>query len=160
MNTLPLDHGLTAVPGIEVGHCEVANGASGCPVVLTRDSAVAGVDVRGGAPGTREIAPLDPVNTVQKIHAMVLSGGSAFGLDTASGVMRYLADHRIGVQSVGEILPIVSAAVLFDLGVSSVSNNHPGWDEGYAAAAIVLGVRHARSMGAYPSVDDFRNLKG
>lgn len=135
MNTPPLNHGLTAVAGIEVGHCEVANGASGCSVVLARNSAIAGVDVRGGAPGTREIALLDPVNTVQKIHAVVLSGGSAFGLDTASGVMRYLADHRIGVEIVGEIVPIVSAAVLFDLGVSDVPNNHPGRNEGYAAAA-------------------------
>lgn len=128
MNTPPLDFGLTAVPGIEVGHCEVANGASGCSVVLARESAVAGVDVRGGAPGTREIALLDPVNTVQKIHAVALSGGSAFGLDTASGVMRYLADHRIGVEIVGQVAPIVAGAVLFDLGVSDVPDNHPGRD--------------------------------
>lgn len=134
MSQPPLEHGLTAVPGIEVGHCEVDNGASGCSVILARNSAVAGVDVRGGAPGTREIALLDPVNTVQKIHAVVLSGGSAFGLDAASGVMRYLADRRIGVEIVGSIVPIVSAAVLFDLGVSDVPNNHPGAGEGYAAA--------------------------
>jgi L-aminopeptidase/D-esterase-like protein len=103
-------------------------------VVLARNSAVAGVDVRGGAPGTREIALLDPVNTVQKIHAIVLSGGSAFGLDTASGVMKYLADRGLGVDVVGHIVPIVSAAVLFDLGVSDVPENYPGRDEGYKAA--------------------------
>jgi len=134
MDTLSLDHGLTAVPGIEVGHCEVGNGAFGCSMVLARNSAVAGVDVRGGAPGTREIAPLDPVNTVQKIHAVVLSGGSAFGLDTASGVMKYLADRRLGVEIVGNIVPIVSAAVLFDLGISDAPENYPGRDEGYTAA--------------------------
>jgi len=134
MITSPLDHGLTAVAGIEVGHCEVENGASGCSVILARNSAVAGVDVRGGAPGTREIALLDPVNTVQKVHAVVLSGGSAFGLDTASGVMRYLAERRIGVEIVGNIVPIVSGAVLFDLGVSDAPNNYPGASEGYTAA--------------------------
>ncbi len=163
MNTPPLTHGLTAVAGIEVGHCEVANGgASGCSVVLARNSAIAGVDVRGGAPGTREIALLDPVNTVQKIHAVVLSGGSAFGLDTASGVMRYLAEHRIGVVIVGEIVPIVSAAVLFDVGVSDVPNNHPGRDEGYAAAECASSGPVAEGnvgAGAYPSVGDFRNLR-
>jgi len=86
----PAARGLTAVSGIKVGHHTLAERPTGCTVVLAEAGAVAGVDVRGGAPGTRETDLLDPVNMVQKVHAIVLAGGSAFGLDAAGGVMRYL----------------------------------------------------------------------
>ena len=82
--------GLTRVPGIKVGHFTLAERPTGCTVVLTEGGAVAGADVRGGAPGTREIDLLSPFATVEKVHAIVLSGGSAFGLDAASGAVRYL----------------------------------------------------------------------
>src|SRR6266545_7869937 len=81
--------GLTAVAGLKVGHYTLTARPTGCTVILTEAGAVAGVDVRGGAPGTRETDLLDPVNTVQKVHAVFLSGGSAFGLDVASGVRKY-----------------------------------------------------------------------
>ena len=82
--------GITAVEGLEVGHHTLDARPTGCTVVLARNGAVGGVDVRGSAPGSREIALLDPVNTVERVNAVVLSGGSAFGLATADGVMRYL----------------------------------------------------------------------
>ncbi|MCS5704281.1 MAG: P1 family peptidase, partial [Acidobacteria bacterium] len=80
-------HGLTAVEGVRVGHHTLVERPTGCTVVITEAGAVTGVDVRGGAPGTREIALLNPVNTIQKVHGIVLSGGSAFGLDAATGVV-------------------------------------------------------------------------
>jgi L-aminopeptidase/D-esterase-like protein len=88
--------GLTRVPGIKVGHFTLGERPTGCTVILTEAGAVAGADVRGGAPGTREIDLLSPVNTVEKVHAIVLSGGSAFGLDAASGAVRYLEEKGIG----------------------------------------------------------------
>src|SRR6476620_1175435 len=81
---------LTAVPGIKVGHVTLTERPTGCTVILTEAGAVAGVDVRGAAPGTRETDLLNPVHSVQQVHAIVLAGGSAFGLDAASGTMRYL----------------------------------------------------------------------
>ena len=86
--------GLTAVDGIKVGHHTLTSRPTGCTVVLVEAGAVAGVDVRGGAPGTRETALLDPTKTVQEVHAIVLAGGSAFGLDAASGVMRWCPNRR------------------------------------------------------------------
>src|SRR5437667_10711870 len=88
--------GLTDVPGIKVGHVTLTERPTGCTVILAEAGAVAGVDVRGAAPATRETDLLDPVNSVQIAHAIVLSGGSAFGLDSASGVMRYLEERKIG----------------------------------------------------------------
>ncbi|HEU0092990.1 MAG TPA: P1 family peptidase, partial [Vicinamibacteria bacterium] len=90
------DKGLTAVPGIKVGHFTLTERPTGCTVILTETGAVASVDVRGGAPGTRETDLLNPVNHVQKVNAIVLSGGSAFGLDAASGVMRWLDERHFG----------------------------------------------------------------
>ncbi len=90
---------LTAVPGIRVGHWTLAERPTGCTVVLCGAGAVAGVDVRGASPGTRETDLLNPVNSVQQVHAVVLSGGSAFGLDTASGVMQYLDEKNIGFKA-------------------------------------------------------------
>src|SRR5262245_30679108 len=100
--------GLTAVEGLRVGHHTLTERPTGCTVVLTGpDGMIAGVDVRGGAPGTRDIELLDPSNSVQRVHAIVLSGGSAFGLDSASGVMRYLDEHKIGFKIRSEEVPIV-----------------------------------------------------
>ncbi len=108
--------GLTDVAGLEVGHFTDTRRPTGCTVVLARDGAVCGVDVRGGSPGTRETELLDPVNTIDRVHAVLLAGGSAFGLDAAGGVMRWLEERGIGV-AIGEriTVPIVPAAILFDL---------------------------------------------
>ncbi len=131
--------GITAVPGIELGHHTLEARPTGCTVVLAREGAVGGVDVRGGAPGTREIALLDPVNTVDVVHAVVLSGGSAFGLDAASGVMRYLDEHDVGYRVGTKVVPIVVGAILFDLGLEGETKIRPGPDCGYAAAAAASG---------------------
>ena len=126
--------GLTAVAGIKVGHHTLAARPTGCTVILAEVGAVAGVDVRGSAPGTRETDLLNPLNLVDKVHAIVLAGGSAFGLDAASGVMRYLDERGIGFPTSYGVVPIVPAAVLFDLGVGD-PKVRPGADCGYAAAS-------------------------
>jgi L-aminopeptidase/D-esterase-like protein len=123
---------ITDVGGLRVGHFTESRRPTGCTVVLFERGAVAGVDVRGSAPGTRETDLLNPINTVERIHALVLSGGSAFGLDTASGVMRYLDEFKIGYRVGSIIVPIVPAAILFDLGVGD-SKIRPGEQAGYAA---------------------------
>jgi len=123
---------ITDVQGIQAGHYTDTRRPTGCTVVMTLEGAVCGVDVRGSAPGTREIALLDPVNTVQRVHAVVLSGGSAFGLDTASGVMRYLEEKGTGFPTANGVVPIVPAAILYDLGVGD-SSIRPGSEEGYKA---------------------------
>lgn len=105
----------TDIPGIKVGHAQDMKAGTGCTVVICEEGATAGVDVRGGSPGTRETDLLDPVNLVQQIHAVVLSGGSAFGLDAASGVMEYLEQKGIGFDVAVTKVPIVCSAVLFDL---------------------------------------------
>lgn len=140
--------GITAVDGLALGHFTLAERPTGCTVVLAEEGAVAGVDVRGGAPGTREIALLDPVNRVREVHAVVLSGGSAFGLDAASGVVRYLEERGIG-YSVGEhVVPIVAGAILFDLGVGDGSIR-PGPACGYEAASAASAAAPAEgSVGA------------
>ena len=101
--------------GIEVGHAQNEEALTGCTVILCRKGAVAGVDVRGGAPGTRETDLLNPINLVEKVHAIVLAGGSAFGLDAASGVMHYLEENKIGFNTGAARVPIVPSAILFDL---------------------------------------------
>jgi len=128
------DPGLTAVAGLEVGHDTLPERPTGCTVVLARGGAVAGVDVRGGAPGTRETDLLDPSNTVQKVHGVVLSGGSAFGLDAAAGVVRYLEEQGIGFDAGVAKVPIVPAAVLFDLAVGGRPEIRPDAASGYRAA--------------------------
>jgi L-aminopeptidase/D-esterase-like protein len=108
---------LTDVDGLLVGHAVRSERPTGCTVVVARAGAIAGVDVRGAAPGTRETDLLHPLNTVEQVHAVVLSGGSAFGLDVATGVMSWLEGQGIGFP-VGDLrVPIVPAAILFDLGV-------------------------------------------
>jgi L-aminopeptidase/D-esterase-like protein len=129
----PYVKGLTAVDGIRVGHHTLDARPTGCTVILAEAGAVAGVDVRGAAPGTRETDLLDPINTVQQVHAIVLSGGSAYGLDTATGVMRYLEEKQIGFPIGGGVVPIVPAAILFDLGVGN-GKIRPDASCGYAAA--------------------------
>lgn len=126
--------GLTDVAGLEVGHDTLRERPTGCTVVLAREGAVAGVDVRGGAPGSRETDLLDPVNSVQEVHAVVLSGGSAFGLDTATGVMRWLEEREIGFDTRVAKVPIVPAAILFDLGVGGDPSIRPDAECGYRAA--------------------------
>lgn len=107
----------TAIGGIRTGNAEELEAATGCTVVICEAGATAGVDVRGGAPGTRETDLLNPVNLVQKVHAILLTGGSAFGLDAAAGVMQYLEERKIGFDVRVARVPIVCAAVLFDLAV-------------------------------------------
>lgn len=131
----PRPRGLTAVTGVTVGHHVRAERPTGCTAVLVEGGAVPGVDVRGGAPGTREIALLDPVNSVAVVHGVVLAGGSAFGLATASGVMRYLDERGVGYPTrVGKV-PIVPAAILYDLEVDDRPEIRPGEEDGYRAAA-------------------------
>lgn len=125
---------ITQIPGILVGHAHDLDALTGCTVVLCPDGAVAGVDQRGGAPGTREVALLSPFNLVEKVHAILLTGGSAFGLDAAAGVMRFLEEQGIGFDvGVGKV-PIVPAAVLFDLALGK-ADIRPDAEMGYRAAA-------------------------
>jgi L-aminopeptidase/D-esterase-like protein len=105
------------IPGIKVGHSQDLKAGTGCTVIICEKGASTGVDVRGGAPGTRETDLLNPINLVDKAHAIYLSGGSAFGLDGASGVMKYLEERGIGFDVVLTKVPIVPGAVLFDLDV-------------------------------------------
>lgn len=124
---------LTAITGLEVGHYTDRANATGCTAILCRQGAVAGVDVRGGSPGTRETDLLQPMRRVERIHAILLSGGSAFGLDAAAGVVRYLEEQGIGLQVGPALVPIVSAAILFDLGLITAAVR-PDAAAGYAAA--------------------------
>jgi L-aminopeptidase/D-esterase-like protein len=125
---------ITDVPGIEVGHYTESRRPTGCTVVLTRDGAVAGADVRGAAPGTRETDLLAPGNLVERVHAVMLSGGSAWGLDAASGAMRWLEEQGIGLTVGPGRIPIVPAAVLFDLYLGDTSIR-PDAQAGFAACA-------------------------
>lgn len=105
----------TEIEGLKVGHAEDLEAATGCTVVICEEGATAGVDVRGGSPGTRETDLLDSENLVSEIHAVMLAGGSAFGLDAASGAMKYLEERNIGFDVQVTKVPIVSSAILFDL---------------------------------------------
>lgn len=126
---------LTAVPGIRVGHVTNREAITGCTAIICPPNTVGGVDVRGGAPGTRETALLDPLRKVEVVSAVMLSGGSAFGLAAADGAMRYLEEHGIGyVTGLGYLVPIVPSAILFDLAVGDGSVR-PDAAMGYAACA-------------------------
>lgn len=120
------------IPGIRVGHAHDLEALTGCTVVLCEAGAVGGVDQRGGAPGTRETDPLRPLHLVQQAHAVVLAGGSAFGLEAATGVVRYLEERGIGFDVRIAKVPIVPAAILFDLGIGR-SDVRPDAAMGYAA---------------------------
>ena len=127
---------LTAVAGIKVGHHTLTERPTGCTVILVDgDGAAGGVSQRGGAPGTRETDLLDPSNMVDKVNAVVLSGGSAFGLDAAGGTVKWLEEHNIGWDVRIAKVPIVPAAILFDLPVGGNPKIRPTADCGYRAAA-------------------------
>jgi L-aminopeptidase/D-esterase-like protein len=138
---------ITDVPGVRVGQWTALRSATGCTVVRCDAGAVGGVDVRGAAPGTRETDLLRPENTVEEVHAVLLSGGSAFGLDAATGVVRYLEEHGIGLQFGDFCIPIVPAAILLDLGLGTT--RRPDAAAGYRAAARATSGRVAEgSVGA------------
>ncbi|MCF8565322.1 P1 family peptidase [Alicyclobacillus tolerans] len=126
-------HTIVDVPGIRVGHAQDDAALTGCTVVLMDAPAVCGVDVRGSAPGTRETDLLSPTNLVSEVHAICLSGGSAFGLDAATGVMRYLEEQGIGLNTTFAVVPIVPAAVLYDLAIGD-GRVRPDANMGYRAA--------------------------
>jgi L-aminopeptidase/D-esterase-like protein len=127
--------GITDVQGVKAGHFTDSRRPTGCTVLIFEKGATAGVDVRGAAPGTRETDLLNPVNTVQKVQAILLAGGSAFGLDAAGGVVRYLEEHGLGYQVGSIVVPIVPAAILFDLGVGD-PKIRPTAESGYKACQV------------------------
>jgi L-aminopeptidase/D-esterase-like protein len=127
-----MHNSITDVPGVMVGHAQNDEALTGCTVILCEGGAVGGVDQRGGAPGTRETELLRPMHLVEKVHAIVLTGGSAFGLDAASGVMRYLEERGVGYAVGVARVPIVPAAVIFDLAIGR-SDVRPDATMGYQA---------------------------
>ncbi|MCB9102104.1 MAG: P1 family peptidase [Anaerolineales bacterium] len=135
------------IPGIQVGHAQNLTAATGCTVVLTPAGAVCGVDQRGGAPGTREISLLQPMHLVEKVNAVLLAGGSAFGLAAADGVMRWLEEHHIGLDVIVARVPIVPAAVLFDLTIGR-SDIRPDAAMGYEACQNAVNETSGLSTGS------------
>ena len=143
-----MNNALSDVPGLLIGHWTDPVHATGCTVILSPDGACCGVDVRGSAPGTREIALLDPVNRVDRIHGLLLSGGSAFGLGAAHGVVRWLAQRGYGWPTPAAPVPIVPAAILYDLGFAG-STVYPTQEDAYAACEAASAADHSRgSIGA------------
>jgi L-aminopeptidase/D-esterase-like protein len=130
--TKQLSDTIIDVPGLKVGHYQDEDALTGCTVVLCEKGAVGGVDQRGGAPGTRETDAMHPMHLVTHVHAVVLSGGSAFGLDSATGVVRYLEERNVGFDVGVTHVPIVPAAILFDLGIGKM-DVRPDADFGYQA---------------------------
>lgn len=130
-----MHNALTDIAGIRVGHWSNVEAGTGCTVILCTAGAVAGVDIRGGAPGTRETALLDPTCTVDQVHAILLAGGSAFGLAAADGVMQWLEEQGVGYDVGIARVPIVPTAVLFDLPVGQ-PNVRPDHSAGYAACTV------------------------
>ena len=130
---------ITAVDGITVGHHTLTERPTGCTVVLAEGGATGAVEVFGGAPGTTETDLLEPENLVDKVHAVFMAGGSAFGLDVAGGVRRYLSERKIGFAFGGAYVPIVPGAIIFDLPVGGRPDIRPGADCGYAAAGAAAG---------------------
>ena len=118
---MKLNGTITDVPGIKVGHAQDFDGITGCTVVLCEKGAVAGVDQRGGAPGTRETDAIRPLHLVSKIQAIMLAGGSAYGLDAASGAMKYLEEKGLGFDAGVAKVPIVPSAILFDLAIGKAT---------------------------------------
>ena len=125
---------ITDVPGIRVGHWTDRRRATGCTAILCETATAAAVDARGGAPGTRETDVLGPANVVRRCHAIVLAGGSAFGLAAATGAMRLLAERGVGFETTAGVVPIVSSAIIFDLGVGD-PRAFPTDEDGYFAAS-------------------------
>jgi L-aminopeptidase/D-esterase-like protein len=126
--------GLTDIPGIRVGHVSDFGAITGCTAILCEQGAVAGVDIRGSATGTEEIATLDPGHVTDRIHGVLLAGGSAFGLEAASGVRRYLERRGVGYPTGAAKVPIVPAAILYDLGIGR-ADVRPSVAMGEAAAS-------------------------
>ena len=142
--------GITDVPGVRVGHHTLAERPTGCTVVLFDSAgAVGGVAQRGGAPGTRETDLLDPTNLVDRVNAVVLSGGSAFGLDAAHGVVRWLEERNVGYPTRAGVVPIVPAAIIYDLNVGGNPKVRPTADCGARAASAATNAAVAEgSVGA------------
>lgn len=126
--------GLTDIEGIKVGHASDFDALTGCTAILCGTGAVAGVDVRGGGTGTEEFDTMSPLHVTDAVHAVVLAGGSAFGLEAASGVRRYLAQHNVGFKTTFGVVPIVPSAILYDLGIGK-AHVRPSREMGEAAAA-------------------------
>src|SRR5208283_2702197 len=126
--------GLTDVPGILVGHVSDYDGITGCTAILCEDGAVGGGDIRGSASGTQEFDLFSPLHLTERIHAITLAGGSAFGLEAASGVRRFLEHKGIGYHLTGPPVPLVPGAILYDLGIGK-SNAHPTREMGESASA-------------------------
>jgi L-aminopeptidase/D-esterase-like protein len=144
---MPINDSITDVAGIRVGHWTNRRAATGCTVVLCPTGTVGGVDVRGAAPGTHETDLLRPENSISEVHAILLSGGSAFGLVAASGVTEELAERGVGISFGGHTIPIVPAAILFDLEVGRAA--HPDADAGRRAVRRARGgVIEVGSVGA------------
>jgi L-aminopeptidase/D-esterase-like protein len=140
---------ITDVPGIRVGHHTLSERPTGCTVVLTPPNTVGAVDQRGGAPGTAETNLLAPENLVSVVHAITLSGGSAYGLEARHGAVQYLAEQKIGYPTSGTVVPIVPAAILLDLAVGGRPDIYPTKDCGYrAASAAASGPVAEGSVGA------------
>jgi L-aminopeptidase/D-esterase-like protein len=128
--------GITAVGGLRVGQYTLAERPTGCTVVVVDgDGAIGGYSQRGGAPGTRDANLLDPVNTVERVNAVFLSGGSAYGLSVGEGVSRYLEEKKVGYKIAGTVVPIVPGAILMDLGFGGSTSIRPNADCGYRAAS-------------------------
>ncbi|UCC64453.1 MAG: P1 family peptidase [Anaerolineae bacterium] len=141
-------HAITDAKGIKVGHYTDRQGITGCTVVLCEGGALGGVDVRGSAPGTRETDLMRPLNLVQQVHAVLLTGGSAYGLDAAGGVMRWLEERGVGFDVGVGVVPIVPAAVLFDLAIGD-PKARPDAGAGYQACqAATDGPVEEGSVGA------------
>jgi len=134
----PAMKGLTDVPGILAGHASDYEGLTGCTAILCEGGAVAGADVRGSASGTEEFELFSPLHLTERIHAVVLAGGSAFGLEAASGVRRFLEHKGVGFHLTGPPVPLVPSAILYDLGIGK-SNAHPTREMGESAAAAATG---------------------
>jgi L-aminopeptidase/D-esterase-like protein len=132
LNKMKLENAITDIPGILVGHAQDDEALTGCTAILCKDDFIGGVDQRGGAPGTREIDALRPMHLVNQVHGIVLSGGSAFGLDAATGVVRFLEEKGVGFDTRVARVPIVPAAILFDLGLGK-ADVRPDAEMGYQA---------------------------
>lgn len=138
---------ITDVPGIMVGHYTDEEHITGCTVILCPPKTVASCDVRGSSPGSREIAALAPDKQMQEVHAILLSGGSAFGLGAANGVMKYLSEKNIGYATPWVIVPIVPSAIIFDLNIGS-SSVFPVQENAYAACVNASRIVEQGSVGA------------
>ena len=133
-----MSNGITDVPGITVGHWTDRKAITGCTAILCPRGSLGGVSVRGASPGTRETDVLNPINRVEEVHAIMLSGGSAYGLGVADGAMRYLEENGIGVKVGDSVVPIVPSAILFDLGIGD-SKVRPNAENGYHACKYASG---------------------